>query len=130
MTVDTSPEAIAALLDGVTEGPWEWDEWCSDLSPLWTVEMSQGAGYIDWSVNKESHARFILAARQLVPALAAENAALKAEDARLREALEPFCGWTIGGVIADSPENAAKYPLLAEQIGNARAALKGQTDEQ
>ena len=52
---------------------------------------------------------------------------LTAENERLREALRPFAYWTIGRVIADSPKNKAKYPVLLATIMIARAALGEQT---
>ena len=76
---DTSPEAIAALMDGVTEGPW-------DLRTLenfgWNVVSYKGGNKFDIvrvaKSSDEANARFIAAARDLVPALAAENEKLRA----------------------------------------------------
>lgn len=95
-TIDTTPEAIAALLDGVTPGPWRvehettliWGHCDQDdttdrgmgypvsecrISPVssWARGPDAGAG--------EANARFIAAARELVPALAAEIARLTAD---------------------------------------------------
>lgn len=83
--IDTSPEAIAALLDGVTPGPWVAES-----------GHTQQNGQLYWQVSNEydaimqnqfcwaqgdpaANARFIAAARDLVPALAAEIARLTAD---------------------------------------------------
>lgn len=80
--IDTSPEAIAALLDGVTPGPWKYvpngkktSITDCDYDRLF-IASGTTAPYCD--------AGFIAAARELVPALAAEIARLTAErDAAL-----------------------------------------------
>lgn len=88
---DTSPEAIAALLEGVTAGPWGFvaqddfytGEWhgcgvrdAADQVLIWFDD--------DPSVDDPT-AKFIAAARDLVPALAAERDALlsRAEKAEI-----------------------------------------------
>lgn len=75
--IDTSPEAIAALLDGVTPGPWKYvpngkktSITDCDYDRLF-IASGTTAPYCD--------ANFIAAARELVPALAAEIARLTAE---------------------------------------------------
>lgn len=83
--IDTSPEAIAALLADVTPGPWAAES-----------GHTQQNGQLYWQVNNEydaimqnqfcwaqgdhaANARFIAASRDLVPAMAAEIARLTAE---------------------------------------------------
>ena len=53
----------------------------------------------------------------------AEAATLRARLARIEKAADRIANWTIGGKIADDPENLAKYPLLAWAILDLRAAL-------
>jgi hypothetical protein len=71
------------LIDGITEGPWAWDEW-PDRS-----EISSPAGELlavlpSVLVREQSSrdARFIAAARQLVPELLAEIVRLRTELAQ------------------------------------------------
>ena len=90
-TIDTSPEAIAALLDGVAPGPWE------EITPsdgIWPPRVFSGRSIISMVDNsdmlhleKVANARFIAAARELVPALAAEIARLTDERDEARAAL-------------------------------------------
>ncbi len=92
--IDTSPEAIAALLDGVTPGPWPMQTLktscgvCHKIGP-WPHKWRGGKEmsaciYDDYPSPAEgtdtmiANARFIAAARELVPALAAEIARLTA----------------------------------------------------
>ena len=70
--IDTSTAAVERLMDGVTPGPWEYDE-----------ESGKIFGVASF-VYEHADARFIASARQLVPALAAERDALRAENERLR----------------------------------------------
>jgi hypothetical protein len=104
-TPDTSPEAIAALLDGILEGPWmvkmrRDDEGvtgycvmqhdrtaiCVDRRGYWVdghIPPADEDGYnqpdehMDCAKWRIETARFIAAARDLVPALAAERDALR-----------------------------------------------------
>lgn len=69
--VDTSTEAVTKLLDGVTPGPWGVD-------PLYATIVS-GSKSITEVFTSDADARFIAAARDLVPALLAERDALKKE---------------------------------------------------
>lgn len=77
MTIDTSKEAVEWLLDGVTPGPWR-------VGPVDDCRVEDADGnevaQIDGDYNSpdlwpkmEANARFIAAARELVPALAAER---------------------------------------------------------
>ena len=63
-------------------------------------------------------ARFIAAARELVPALAAENSTLRAERERLRAAL-------LAAVDAWDTHNESGDMMQGRWVGDARAALKG-----
>jgi hypothetical protein len=86
--IDTSTAAVTALMDGVTKGPWayrphKYDDWgvvrasdfhlCQARAPerCSKDELSKARelGIDPWEAN----ARFIAAARQLVPALLAER---------------------------------------------------------
>ena len=81
----TTPAAIEALLKDVTPGPWHWNV-RGFVGPI-STDDDQSFGMICDEVaectfsngSKESNARFIAAARDLVPALAAER------DAAIRE---------------------------------------------
>ena len=105
MTIDTSREAVERLLDGVTEGPWAWEEnhplnACASVTAKtdagWTIDIATLYGTSDdvptptepdepWGDHpiRRADARFIAAARELVPALLAERDAALAEVARL-----------------------------------------------
>lgn len=84
---DTSAEAIAALLDGVTPGPWEWWGNSGLYGPANSAVIWPEDGYFYSEYTQDSatvhvskaDARFLAAARELVPALAAERAALAEE---------------------------------------------------
>ena len=84
---DTSPEAVAKLLEGVTSGPWMFSEFCR-------VKNSDGTEHVSCKLKHQrgvygsfrpADARFIAASRDLVPAQSARIAELGAEVARLRE---------------------------------------------
>lgn len=84
--IDTSTAAIAALMEGVTAGPWEQDGPIS-AKIVWSgpdVRVCFMAS--DGPASK--NARFIAAARELVPALTDERdaAVARAEQAEAREA--------------------------------------------
>lgn len=66
MTIDTSKEAVERLMDGVTPGPWE-------VRGKQTVGTGQMTIAKCGRKNGSADARFIAAARELVPALAAER---------------------------------------------------------
>lgn len=95
--IDTSPEAIAALLDGVTPGPWvefisddggKWSGWpvsieCTSIVDK-TIIRPGGHWPYEWDAKTScneacANARFIAAARDLVPALAEERDRLRAQ---------------------------------------------------
>lgn len=89
--IDTSREAIEKLLDGVTPGPWIYEEYENNIvAPSVRVVSNSGIvicdnePYYPQAVTPES-ARFIAAARELVPALLADLEAAEVERDRLRE---------------------------------------------
>lgn len=95
MTTDTSREAVDALLQGVTAGPWwldgpVWNQvvWSSADNRVCFMAHSNGAN----DASDIATARFIAAARELVPALRAalDEAEARAErlEAALREAAQ------------------------------------------
>jgi hypothetical protein len=117
-TTDTSPEAI---LDGVTPGPWVAES-----------RYTRKNGQMYWQVSDEydaivqnqscwargdhaANARFIAAARELVPALAAERDQLAAVLAECRLAFE-----NVDAQVSDEGEFTER---AWEQL---RAALKGE----
>ena len=92
---DTTTQAVTALLDGVTPGPWAYNTH-REVGPMHTGD-DQAWGMIcdpvcevNFSATHMGNARFIAAARDLVPALLAERDALAAQlaaaEARAREA--------------------------------------------
>ena len=105
MTIDTSREAVERLLTDVTPGPWAWGEnhpanACASVTTKsdagWTIDIATLYGTSDnvpaptmpdepWGDHpiRRADARFIAAARELVPALLAERDAALAEVARL-----------------------------------------------
>ena len=98
MTVDTSTEAVEKLLDGVTPGPWVIDGivisrhtepygYPADVCLM--GEPAQYPGDIPVMMHGwDANARFIAAARDLVPALLAERDALRRENENLRAITE------------------------------------------
>jgi hypothetical protein len=76
---DTSAEAVAKVLDGVTDGPW--------LEEF--ADVYNSAGEVVALIDGEylADARFIAAARELVPALSRDLEAMRAErDAAIARA--------------------------------------------
>ena len=71
--IDTSTAAVTALMDGVTEGPWTTGKVLFDCVFAGGEVVSAGGSE---GPKAEANARFIAAARQLVPALLAERDAL------------------------------------------------------
>lgn len=153
--IDTSAAATAALLDGVTEGPWTIPEkYISEveradgktISSCWyescigtTINLHDVA---DCSLEESAaNARFIAAARQLVPALAAENAALtdRAEQAEARIAeLEGALDGLYDAITAEDRRGdraltiaggTANLKWLLDAQDAARAALAGEAGE-
>lgn len=167
--IDTCPAAIAALMDGVTPGPWEWQvnrrsmavelsggrqsKAGGDLTVMSFARYGmRGAAPVFWTwdgniatrveradkiavavLGREHHAdwfarvdhpdaRFIAASRQLVPALAAKNATLRAENERLREALQAAVG-------AWGAHNESGDMMQGRWVGDAREVLKGAANE-
>jgi len=123
MTLDL--DAIKARLEGVTDGPWEYQK---DGGKVRRIFQGNGGSQIatvsvfaDWQPleqkkmahnRADQNARFIAAARTDIPALVAEVE-------RLREyfaAVEAFDG---SGIRFD----------MIERVNRARAALKGTTDD-
>ena len=120
MTINTSPEAIAAITDGVTLGPWE-------LRGRQTVGVGiNTVAKCGWK-NGRKDAPFIAASRQLVPALAAENATLRAENERLRLLLRDARDWDWIEFAdnCDNEEYLACVSLLVDLNAKIDAALKG-----
>ena len=88
---DTSTEAVTALLEGVTPGPWRtdgppWNQtvWSSEDNRVCFMAHTNGLD----DERDISTARFIAAARELVPALSAERDRLAAQVAQLQRELD------------------------------------------
>lgn len=124
--IDTSPEAIAALLDGVTPGPWKAESGHTQQNGqlYWQVHDEHDAimqNQFCWAQGDHAaNARFIAAARDLVPALAAEIARLTAANISLTmalaetEALEEQHGEVIKRVMAERDEARAQVAMAYE----------------
>ena len=82
MSIDTSKEAIEALLAGVTPGPWDVD----DGGSYCDVVTDYGVFGEDFVICEYAHqnAPFIATTRDLVPALLAERDEARAEVERLK----------------------------------------------
>ena len=92
-TIDTSTEAVGRLLDGVTPGPWELRH---NMAEDEVGEYAEGVSVVangrfyvhehelcfddDVDALIEANARFIAAARDLVPALLKERDEARAAD--------------------------------------------------
>lgn len=98
MTIDTSKEAVDRLLDGVTPGPWYSEKEDPNDGPEDVVTAGDyyvaSLHYLRGMDEPAANASFIAAARELVPALAAERDAqtaradaAEAEVSRLKKAL-------------------------------------------
>lgn len=136
---DTTPAAIEALLKDVTPGPWVvYGEPEVGLPPgLFSGTVGQ-TGFGPLEPLSSYDLVFIAAARDLVPALAAERdaalteaAALRKEVERLREALsDPIAvhaNMLRGAIAMPSVENII-HAYGAEALRATLAALKGATE--
>jgi len=79
--IDTSTAAVTALMDGVTEGPWTTGKVLFDCVFAGGEVVSAGGSE---GPKAEANARFIAAARQLVPALLAERDAAMAGAVKVK----------------------------------------------
>lgn len=109
--IDTSPAAIAAVLDGVTPGPWKWNvgaprKSIDDIRGYSVIEAEEYAGAC-WIDVRHQDAAFIAAARDLVPALAAERDRLAAQLAESRAE-----GWRKGIEAAAAVNNFQAQEIL------------------
>ena len=135
--IDTSTEAVERLLDGVTPGPWELRH---NMAEDEVGEYAEGVSVVangrfyvhehdicfgdDVDALIEANARFIAAARQLVPALLKERDDLRAKLAVAAEALkhyrETLCeGFCKGDVWADEGHS---HPDIQRDCGGCLAA--------
>jgi len=119
--IDTSTEAVEALLKDVTEGPWEVDwtgngYWIGD-----TISM------VGETYQEARDVKFIAASRELVPALLAERDALKAKLAKAVEAArELMDAFYINGNVTERHYRACQAGVKLE---TTLAELKGDKDE-
>ena len=148
MTADITPENVAKMLDGVTDGPWKTRR--SYLSPDTEIEIvpakiggKSKPPFGQWAelatVDKDygkfgcgkANARFIAWAREAVPALAAERdalaAALEAIKAQARsDAISEFCAnASIGPLVQVKglPEDVKRF-RMETAVDARRAALE------
>lgn len=137
--IDTSTEAVEALLKDVTPGPWEYNA-RKQVGPI-SQEDDQSYGMIcdavcelDYTYHWRSDARFIAAARELVPALLAERDALRAEVERLKAQVDTTWNEAIEAAVklVNSMANDALTVAAREhafQIAEAIGELKGESHE-
>lgn len=121
MTTDISPERIAELLKDTTPGPWRAETWHVG-SPSGIVV--HGSAHITNDNESTANARFIAAARELVPALAARIAKLEA-------ALEWYANeenYAKAHVIHSENWREFYEPIPHHGGKVARAALKGKPE--
>ena len=71
-----------------TPGPWTWDEWFCDLSPLWSCDMCQGTGYISWNGidARLPNARRIARVPDMEATILAQAATIESLRARVKAA--------------------------------------------
>lgn len=126
MTIDTSREAVERLLTNVTPGPWR-------VGPVDDCRVEDADGnevsQIDGDYNHpdlwpimEANARFIAAARELVPALLARAESAEAEVARLtaeRDEADRRAGAAERGWEADK-ETLATYRRHLDKLKEER----------
>ena len=101
---DTSTEAVAALMDRVTEGPWQVGSRhvpngvFSSKGDIVANTHSAHRNFRrdDQIAEQDANCRFIVASRNLVPALAAERDALRAQVQTARAGLERIEASDIG----------------------------------
>lgn len=121
-TIDTSTEAVERLLEDVTPGPWVVDEGGSYCDVV--TDYGDGVFGEDFIICEDAHqnARFIAAARDLVPALLKDRDEARAKLDAAVDALrtinildpEEFTDWCSEHVIKG----------FVSRMGNiARAAL-------
>lgn len=104
--IDTSPEAIAALMDGVTPGPWEAVAagQADDLNEVVAYKPT----FSSIADAEGANARFIAAARDLVPALAARLAEVEAERDQI---IEAKTNWNVRANDMEARAEAAEAAL-------------------
>lgn len=133
--IDTSTAAIAALMDGVTPGPWcaGAHRWPTQVGCCPLVGQPFSAHHHLRNVaaaNTEADIRFIAASRELVPALSAERDALRAEVERLRaimsraHAVMRECGWQLA-IAAEPQSDGVLEAACTEVEAEFAEVLKG-----
>lgn len=132
-TIDTTPEAIAALLDGVTPGPWHISPDGYGVTDKLVTFDRDGARQRETPnivifAETEGNARFIAAARELVPALAAERDEARAQVAELQDKLRFYGHFTRHPEAALARRDAAmRNEGRRQAAGIARADAQSET---
>lgn len=128
--IDTSTAAIAALMDGVTPGPWNFKHVILCVDDDVGFEIASVDGCVHDENVVIANGAFIAASRELVPALAAERDALKAEVDLLL--WPPLCGQpkiTDVYQILDSADRAhaamcRSLEMTSTLVGDMAAAIR------
>lgn len=122
---DVEIQALQALADKATKGPWHscygYGEGFGGVASKTgaMLDFRQPAALSDTVVD----ANFIAASREATPALCAEVLALRAEVARMREALKPFAEKANH---YSNNSNGYACPMLdLSDLRRAREALEG-----
>jgi hypothetical protein len=120
---DISKEAIERLLDGVTPGSWEWTEIDPD-DPDWSAcEIEAADDYVSTMVLGTDNARFIAAARDVVPALAAERDEWKARAEKAEAERLTFRAVLVGAQYGDIDGIAQNTVEQSTHLGEVVAGI-------
>lgn len=122
--IDTSTEAVERLLEDVTEGPWAVDNnsYCCDVVTGFEAPDENFVICGDLSVKD---ARFIAAARDLVPALLKERDEARARVSALEEITDPDFIWGAMDNVHDMDVTMDDYAKAVSRAQRAAlAALK------
>lgn len=128
---DTTTQAVTALLDGVTPGPWviTYEYGDKHMKGPEGQSLMCDMTYYPWTFSEQADWEFVAAARDLVPAILAERDALAAQlasaEARAREsALEALSAY---GQAADAHaaqlSAEAKLAVAVDAMGAVLVSL-------
>lgn len=112
--IDISPEAVAAMLNGVTPGPWAVEYKCGTTRLMMGDDCQMcDETYYPWVPSNYKDWHFIAWAREAVPALSARLAEAEGRAYTLAVAI-------MGGEDAPGYADSIDALTLAEQLGRER----------